>query len=267
MADPRRPFAPPGQGPEFDADQSFLDRMGLVKPRNGQAGVTRVGGVGGTGALPPQQPRVQPVTTGLPGGRPAGPGPLGGPTGGFIKPGGATPAPVGGRPEAPPTGGFTPPSDVRPSVPPGGVFTPPSDVRTVPPPAQGVQPPAGGQVSPSQPGAQAAPAAAPQQIDSQGRAFTAPRVAVPRQPSRGELAQYDPNTVIDTPYGQLVTNPETGQRELNFTPQGKIAYAKETQRLRSRLGPNPARGMRGAPEMEIEPGKPVFDAFNGRWVK
>lgn len=85
-------------------------------------------------------------------------------------------------------------------------------------------------------------------------------------PSRLELEQMDPNAIVDSPYGQLVTNPETGKRELQFTPEGKQRYGAEVQRLRSKLGPNPFRNIPGAPEMEIEPGKPVFDAFSGRWV-
>lgn len=85
-------------------------------------------------------------------------------------------------------------------------------------------------------------------------------------PSRFELEQMDPNAVVDTPYGQMVTNPESGRRELVFSPEGKQAYAAEQQRIRSKFGPNPFRNLPGAPQMEVEPGKPAFDPFSGRWI-
>lgn len=221
MAEQRTTFTPPTGG--VGLEDSFINKMGLQRPRTGQPGVTRAGGVGGAG-LAPATPAV-------------------------VNPPGVPSAPVG-RPPAPAPG----PTPGAPAI--------PSPAPAAPAPAAAPASPAAGP---------ATPAAVPgvgQQTDFTGRVFQAARMQFNKMPSRSELVGVDPSVAIDTPYGQMVTDPNTGQRELVFTPEGKQLYAQEKVRLEKAFGPSPVAGMPGAPPPPVEPGKLAYNPFSPvGWVR
>lgn len=221
MAEQRTPFTAPTGAAQLD--DSFINSMGLQRPRTGPAGVTRAGGVGGAGLTTPATPTVNPP--------------------------GVAQSPVG-RPPSPTPG--------APAVPTPAPATPglaaPTPAPTAPEPATAPTP--------------SAPAAPPAQpTDFMGRVFQQARMAFNKMPSRGELVGIDPSVAIDTPYGQMVTNPDTGQRELVFTPEGKVLWGQETQRLIQAYGPTPVAGLVGAPQPPVEPGRLAYNPFGVGWVR
>lgn len=225
VAEQKTPFAQPGP---VSLDDSFINSMGLVRPRTGQAGVTRAGGVGSAGLSPAPAPQVQaPGLLGAPNGRPPEP----------------KPAPAPGAPASPGQPAAQPTTVTSGPVP---------GASTVPQPAP-------------EPGVPAQVPGAPQQTDFTGRVFQAARMQFNKLPSRAELIGVDPSVAIDTPYGQMVTNPDTGKRELVFTPEGKQLWGQEVQRLTKAYGPTPAAGLAGAPTPPVEPGRRSYNPFTGMW--
>jgi hypothetical protein len=86
-------------------------------------------------------------------------------------------------------------------------------------------------------------------------------------PSRRQLASYPPGTAIETPYGPIVENPETGRRSVQLTPAGQARYMKDVAAMKTRLSPHPAVGDPNAPQPNLVPGRPFFDPFGGRFIR
>jgi hypothetical protein len=271
---------------ELDEDAEFFDAVGIRRPRTGPAGVTRGGGVGGAGMSPPTiSPVPQPSVNKAPVGRPAEP-PVreavpGAPLPIIPRPtvtpriGVAGPAPGPTvMPQAPGTGLVVNPTTPGQSDPGRAPTTAPRP--NLPPPATTALPapapsPAPVAVAQPQPAAQPAPAAAPAQpapaapqTAEVAPAITPPQVQFSKMPSRLELEGVQPGTVPMTPYGPITIGAD-GKQEIQFTPEGKVAWATEVNRMQKDYGPTPVGGDPNAPKPRVTPGKQFYNPFTDTW--
>lgn len=112
----------------------------------------------------------------------------------------------------------------------------------------------------------AAPAAKPVQPAAQpGGGITIqvgqPAPAAPT-PAPVEPAAPPATPAADAPY---FVDPASGQRTQVSTPEHRAEYGRQIAARRAKIGPHPYAGDPNAPQMDIELGKPAYNAFTGQW--